>query len=124
MKNKTVIVTGAGSGLGRAIAHKFAENGANVVVSDIAEDDAKKVVKEITDKKGTAFFIKADTSKAKECEQLVKQAVAKYGKLHYAVNNAGIGAEMAKTAESSGKLGKGNRRKPEWRFLWHEISGT
>ncbi len=57
MKNKTVIVTGAGSGLGRAIAHKFAENGANVVVSDIAEDDAKKVVKEITDKKGTAFFI-------------------------------------------------------------------
>ncbi|CAM3417025.1 SDR family NAD(P)-dependent oxidoreductase [Aequorivita lipolytica] len=99
MKNKTVIVTGAGSGLGRAIAHKFAKNGANVIVSDIDVDSGNKVVKEITDESGKAFFIKADTSKAKECEQLVKQTIDKFGKLHYAVNNAGIGGEMAKTGD-------------------------
>ena len=99
MKNKTIIITGAGSGLGRAIALKFAENGANVIVSDIVEDAGNKVVKEITDKKGSAYFIKADTSKANECDQLVKQTIEKFGSLHYAVNNAGIGGEMAKTAD-------------------------
>jgi NAD(P)-dependent dehydrogenase (short-subunit alcohol dehydrogenase family) len=101
MKNKTVIVTGAGSGLVRAIAHKFAENGANVIVSDIAEDHAQKVVKEITDKNGSAHFIKADTSKPKDSEQLVQKTVEKFGNLHFAVNNAGIGGEMAPTAEYS-----------------------
>ncbi|MBT0607983.1 SDR family NAD(P)-dependent oxidoreductase [Aequorivita echinoideorum] len=101
MKNKTVIVTGAGSGIGRAISHKFAENGANVVVSDIDEEAGNKVVNEITDKKGSAIFIKADTSKAEENENLVKKTVEKFGNLHYAVNNAGIGGEMAITADYS-----------------------
>ncbi|OAB78050.1 SDR family NAD(P)-dependent oxidoreductase [Cochleicola gelatinilyticus] len=99
MKNKTVIITGAGSGLGKAIALRFAKEHANVVVSDIDEENAKKVVSEIEKNKGTATFIKADTSNPKDCESLVKQTVSKYGSLHYAVNNAGIGGEMAKTAD-------------------------
>ncbi len=99
MKNKTVIITGAGSGLGKAIAIRFAKEKANVIVSDIDEEAAKKVVKTIEEKKGTAHFIKADTSKPEEVEALVKKTVKKFGHLHYAVNNAGISGEMAPTAD-------------------------
>lgn len=98
---KTVLITGAGSGIGEAIAKKFASNGFNVVVSDIDTKGGKRVVKEIEMDKGSAFFIKADTSNPKECEKLVKQTVKKFGDLHVAVNNAGIGGEMNKVADYS-----------------------
>ncbi|AZQ42811.1 SDR family NAD(P)-dependent oxidoreductase [Nonlabens ponticola] len=96
---KTVIVTGAASGLGRAIAHRFGKEGYNVVVSDVDEEDAKSVVKEIEDAGGSAYFIKADVSKKSENEMLVQKTVDKYGALHAAVNNAGISGEMALTAD-------------------------
>ncbi len=96
---KTVIVTGAASGLGKAIAMRFGKENFNVVVSDIDKDDSEKVVKAIEDAGGTAFFIKSDVSKKDECESLVKKTVEKYGALHAAVNNAGIGGEMALTGD-------------------------
>jgi NAD(P)-dependent dehydrogenase (short-subunit alcohol dehydrogenase family) len=96
---KTVIVTGAASGLGKAIAMRFARENYNVVVSDIDADAGKEVVKSIEDNDGVAHFIKADTSKKSENEQLVQQTVDKYGGLHAAVNNAGISGEMAATAD-------------------------
>ncbi len=99
MKNKTIIVTGGGSGIGRAIAHRFAKEHANVIVSDIDEEAGNKVVGEITKENGNAFFITANTSKSEEMEKLVTQTVEKYGALHYAVNNAGIGGKLAKTGE-------------------------
>lgn len=99
MKNKTVIITGAGSGLGKAIAMRFAKEHANVVVSDIDDAAGKKVVSAIEERNGTATFIKADTSKPEDCEALVKQTVSKYGSLQYAINNAGIGGELEKTAD-------------------------
>lgn len=99
MKNKTVIITGAGSGLGKAIALKFAKNGANVIVSDINEEAGKKVVEEISRNSGEAFFIKADSSRAEDNKKLVGKTVEKYGALHYAVNNAGIGGATEKTAD-------------------------
>ncbi len=99
MKNKTVIVTGAGSGIGRAIAHKFAGHQANVVVSDINEEAGNNTLREIRDGQGTAIFIKADISQVEECERLVKRAVEEFGQLHFAVNNAGIGSAGLKTGE-------------------------
>lgn len=99
MKNKTVIVTGGGSGLGRAIAHRFAEAGAAIVIGDVDETGSKKVIDEIEAKNAKAVFFKTDTSDQQQVERLVKKAVEKFGALHYAINNAGIGGEMAKTAD-------------------------
>ena len=97
MKGKTVIVTGAGLGIGKAIATRFASSGANVVVADFNEEAGDKTVKEITARGCAALFIKTDVSQAAECEQLVKKTVERFGQLNYAVNNAGIGSKGVET---------------------------
>lgn len=99
MKGKTVIITGGGQGLGEAIAHKFATNGANVVVSDINEEAGKKVVDAIKKNNGEAYFVQADASSAEGNKNLVAKAIEKYGSLHYAVNNAGVSGELAPTGD-------------------------
>lgn len=99
LDNKVAIITGAGSGIGKATAILFAKEGAKVIVSDINEEHGKQVAEEIRGSAGEAFFIKADTSKPEDNESLVKQTVDKYGALDMAVNNAGIGGPLAATAE-------------------------
>jgi NAD(P)-dependent dehydrogenase (short-subunit alcohol dehydrogenase family) len=99
LENKIAIITGAGSGIGKAAALLFADEGAKVVVSDIAEDKGQKTVEEIKLKGGDAIFVKADTSKSEDNEALVKKALAQYGSLDIAVNNAGIGGPLAPTGE-------------------------
>lgn len=101
MKNKVAIVTGAASGLGKAIAKRFVENGTKVVVSDIDETKGKKVVEELNKNDGDTFFIKADISKPEDCKMLVEKTVEKFGKIDFAVNNAGIGGEQSVTGEYS-----------------------
>lgn len=101
MKNKTVIVTGAASGIGKAIAILFAAEGAHVVVSDIASAEGEAVVKEISLAGGKAIFCKTDVSQPAEMEALVNVAVSTYGRLDIAVNNAGIGGEINPIADMS-----------------------
>lgn len=101
MKNKTVIVTGAASGIGKAAAILFAKNGANVIVSDLQESEGKAVVSDIISAGGKASFFKTDVAKSEEMEALVDFAVKTYGKLDVAVNNAGIGGEINPTADMS-----------------------
>lgn len=99
LENKVAIITGSGSGIGKAAALLFAQEGAKVVVSDIQEEHGKAVVEEIKSQGGEAFFFKADTSKPAENEALVKATVEKYGKLDIAVNNAGIGGPLGMTGD-------------------------
>jgi NAD(P)-dependent dehydrogenase (short-subunit alcohol dehydrogenase family) len=99
LQNKVAIITGAGSGIGRAIAELYAAEGANVLVSDINEKGGEETVDLITKKSGKAFFVKADTSNPSDNKNLVDEAVKKFGALHIAVNNAGIGGPIKPTGE-------------------------
>ena len=86
LNNKIALVTGAGSGFGRGIAARFAEEGAKLVVADINEEAAKMVAGEIGD---SAIAVVADVSKNSDVEAMIQQTVAQWGRLDILVNNAG-----------------------------------
>ena len=98
-KNRVALVTGAGSGIGRAIAHGLAAEGARVVVSDLDEAGGAETVAAIEKSGGKATFVRGDVSKPADCETLVGSAVKEFGALHVAVNNAGIGGPSAPTGD-------------------------
>ena len=100
VKDKIVIVTGAGSGIGKATAIHFANYGATVVVSDIDVESAQKVVDEIISTGGKASANKCNVAKFEEVENLIHSTVTKFGQLDVLVNNAGIGPNLLKTHES------------------------
>jgi 3-oxoacyl-[acyl-carrier protein] reductase len=89
VKDKSIIVTGAGGGIGEGIARRLAAEGAQVVVNDINVAMGEKVVAAIVKAGGTASFFKADVTKTAEVKALVANAVERYGKLDVMVNNAG-----------------------------------
>lgn len=99
LENKVAVVTGASSGIGRAIAVQYAAEGASVIVSDINEDGGVQTVARIREKGGKAIFFRADTSKAADNEALVAAAVKEFGGLHIAANNAGIAGPQAPVGE-------------------------
>lgn len=99
LEGKVAIITGAAKGIGKSTALLFAKEGAKVVVSDIDEENGEKVAEQTKGEGGEAIFVKADASKAKDHEKLVSKTVEAFGKLDIAVNNAGIGGPLAKTAE-------------------------
>ena len=91
LEGKTIIVTGAGRGIGRESALIFAQAGANVVVSDIAADHARATVDTIHSLGGIASFEVADLAVETDVQALVRAAVKTYGRVDGAFNNAGIG---------------------------------
>jgi NAD(P)-dependent dehydrogenase (short-subunit alcohol dehydrogenase family) len=90
--DRSVLVTGAGSGIGRATSQLFAAEGARVVAVDQNEADAEKTVALIKEVGGDALAIAADVSSEADCRGMVERTVAAYGKLNIAFNNAGVGA--------------------------------
>ncbi len=92
--NQSIIITGAGSGIGRATAVAFAEKGGNVVVSDIHEANGLRTVSEIEAIGGKAIFVKTDVSKDSEVQALVQKCLEHFGGLEVMVNNAGIGGDF------------------------------
>ena len=96
---KVALVTGGGSGLGHTTARRLASEGAKVIVSDIKLDAAKGTVDAIITAGGQAVAIAQDTSKPEDCEAAVKAAVERFGALHLALNNAGIGVSPGPVGE-------------------------
>ncbi len=90
LQNKVAVVTGAGSGMGKAIAMLYAQEGAKVIVADIKVDTINTVVTEITAKSGIATAVIADVTKEADVQNMIDKAVSIYGTLDILVNNAGI----------------------------------
>jgi NAD(P)-dependent dehydrogenase (short-subunit alcohol dehydrogenase family) len=91
LDGKVALVTGAGSGIGRATALKLAQDGAKVVVADVNDDGGRETVDAIEQAGGDAIFMRTDVANATEVQTLVGATVRAYGRLDCAVNNAGIG---------------------------------
>ena len=94
MKEKVVLITGASSGIGRATAEAFAANGASVVVAARRKEELDSLVASIEAKGGKASAIKTDVSIAKSVEQMVAHTIEVFGRLDYAINNAGIEGKL------------------------------
>jgi len=86
---KSIIVTGAGNGIGEGIARHLAAQGARVVVNDIDAERGERVAQAIRAEGGTAAFFKTDVTRRAEVQQLVDEALLLYGRLDAVVNNAG-----------------------------------
>ncbi len=99
LQNKVALVTGASSGIGRAIALVLAREGAKVVVSDMNEDGGRETVDLVARQGGDALFVKANVAEPSDMEKLVAQTVNRYGALHVACNNAGVGGDTVPTAD-------------------------
>ncbi|MEC5408523.1 glucose 1-dehydrogenase [Paraburkholderia sp. MPAMCS5] len=99
LQGKVAIVTGGAAGIGRATARLFAQAGARVVVADRAEAAAQAVVAEIEQAGGEALFQRVDVSREEDCAAMVEAAVARFGRLDIAFNNAGIPGRVARTED-------------------------
>ena len=98
-KGNVALVSGAGSGIGRATAQLLAANGLKVVASDLTLEAAQDVVKTITDAGGSAVAHAGDVAQAATAESAVACAVENFGALHLAVNNAGVGTAPCAVAD-------------------------
>ncbi|MBE0341905.1 SDR family NAD(P)-dependent oxidoreductase, partial [Paenibacillus sp. 28ISP30-2] len=90
LQDKIAVVTGAASGMGKAIAKLYAQEGAKVVVSDINADAATNVVEEIKANGGDAIVVVANVAKEEDIQNLIDTTVDTYGTVDILVNNAGI----------------------------------
>jgi len=96
LDGKTALVTGGGQGIGRALAHALAEAGARVCIADINAKTAEAVAEEIRAvKRVDSFAVRADVTKAEDCEAMVLSCVDRWGTLDIAVNNSGINKNAA-----------------------------
>lgn len=99
LENKVALVTGGGSGIGRATSLLLAKEGAKVMIADYVPEGAEKTVKMIKDAGGTASCVAADVSVTRQVEMMIAKTVETYGRLDCAFNNAGIEGKFSNTVE-------------------------
>ena len=99
VQGKIALVTGGGSGIGRATALKLAKEGAKVMIADYVPEGGERTVRMIEEAGGEASFVAADVSVTKQVEAMVAKTIASYGRIDCAFNNAGIEGRMANTVE-------------------------
>src|SRR3984957_8194866 len=94
VEGKVALITGGGSGIGRATALLFGREGAKVVVADYNSEGGERTVKSIKEAGGSAVFHAADVSNPQDVDTLMHKVVEAYGRLDCAFNNAGIEGQM------------------------------
>ena len=90
LSDRTALITGAASGIGRETSLLFAAEGAAVVLCDINDDGGNQTVEQIRDSGGSAIYVHADVSRSEDCRKMVETAESRFGALHILFNNAGI----------------------------------
>lgn len=110
LENKTVLITGGLSGIGRACAVAAAAEGANVVVADIMSVSFDTAMKEIKGENDKAIFVECDVTSSEQIAEVMKKAVETFGTLDVALNNAGIAGESMRLADIS---------EEEWNYIIH-----
>ncbi len=101
---KTALITGAAGGIGKATALAFAKAGANVVLADIAQAPGQSLAEEILQSGGSALFVQTDVANPEHVAHLTSAAIASFGRIDYAFNNAGIEEEHGRLAQSDEQL--------------------
>jgi len=95
---KVAVVTGGGSGMGRAVAKRFAQAGAGVVVADVAVENGQETVRMVEDAGGQALFVATDVSSSEDVQALVAKAVERFGRIDVGCNTAAVNLELDDTA--------------------------
>jgi NAD(P)-dependent dehydrogenase (short-subunit alcohol dehydrogenase family) len=100
-QGRVALVTGAASGIGRAAALAFANEGVRVVAADLLGTEGDETIRLIRERGGEGLFVRTDVSNPAEVAQLIERTIETYGRLDFAFNNAGVGGETDTTAECS-----------------------
>jgi 3-oxoacyl-[acyl-carrier protein] reductase len=119
LQNKVTFITGACGAIGSEIVKKFAENGSDIVMNDVTDLGSEDIMKHVKDLGRKVHFLKGDISKRDETEEMVREAVARFGKIDVLINNAGVNVPKEK------RLPVGDFSDEEWqRILDIDLTGT
>ncbi len=106
LDGRVALITGGGSGIGRAVAHRFAREGASVIVNDVSLETAQKTVEELGSGKAKAHAIPADVSNSGQVRAMFAEVSKRFGSLDVLVNNAGIAETDPKHSEETNRKGE------------------
>ncbi len=87
---KVAVITGAARGIGKVIAHNLAEQGADIVISDVSVEESEKTVQEIKSLNRKSIFVQCDVSNSEDVNNLISKTVSEFSRIDILVNNAGI----------------------------------